>query len=177
MKFSGAGGGRASIPRMAEWGLASRHITFQATFTTYRLFMARTHRIHPRDVKPIPRSVRGATPTGGARDVIRSPIRTQRTGFQKIAQVLSDTLLRDLARPPLSSDRKLVVFSDSRQDAAKLSAGMRFFHYRDALRQALVTSIDQQGSGPQEFAAQCQGQQLTPRNQAVAAAFANGASW
>ena len=107
------------------------------------------------------------------RDVIRSPIRTQRTGFQKIAQVLSDTLLRDLARPPLSSDRKLVVFSDSRQDAAKLSAGMRFSHYRDALRQALVTSIDQQGSGPQEFAAQCQGQQLTPRNQAVAAAFAN----
>ena len=105
------------------------------------------------------------------RDVIRSPIRTQRTGFQKIAQVLADTLLRDLAQPPLSSDRKLVVFSDSRQDAAKLSAGMRFSHYRDALRQALVASFAQQGSGPQAFASQCHGQQLSPQNQAVAAAF------
>ena len=33
------------------------------------------------------------------RDFISSPIRTHRTGFQKIAQVLSDTLMRDLARP------------------------------------------------------------------------------
>ncbi len=107
------------------------------------------------------------------RDVIRSPIRTQRTGFQKIAQVLSDTLLRDVAQPPLSSDRKLVVFSDSRQDAAKLSAGMRFSHYRDALRQALVTAIAQQGSGPQAFAAQCQGQVLSQQDQATATAFAN----
>jgi ATP-dependent helicase YprA (DUF1998 family) len=107
------------------------------------------------------------------RDVIKSPIRTQRTGFQKIAQVLSDTLLRDLAQPPLSSDRKLVVFSDSRQDAAKLSAGMRFSHYRDALRQALVASIAQQGAGPQAFASQCQGQQLSPQDQTVATAFAS----
>jgi len=107
------------------------------------------------------------------RDVIKSPIRTQRTGFQKIAQVLSDTLLRDLAEPPLSSNRKLVVFSDSRQDAAKLSAGMRFSHYRDALRQALVTSLRQQGTGPQAFVSQCQGQQLSPQDQAAAAAFSN----
>ena len=107
------------------------------------------------------------------RDVIRSPIRTQRTGFQKIAQVLSDTLLRDLAQPPLSGDRKLVVFSDSRQDAAKLAAGMRFSHYRDALRQTLVSAIAQQGSGPQVFAAQCQGQALSPQDQVAAAAFAS----
>ena len=106
------------------------------------------------------------------RDVIRSPVRTQRTGFQKIAQVLSDTLLRDLAQPPLSSERKLVVFSDSRQDAAKLSAGMRFSHYRDALRQALVTSIARQGAGPQAFAGQYQGQQLSPQEKAQAASFA-----
>ena len=93
--------------------------------------------------------------------------------FQKIAQVLSDTLLRDLAQPPLVSERKLVVFSDSRQDAAKLSAGMRFSHYRDALRQALVAAIANQGSGPQAFAAQCDGQPLSPQEQAAAAAFAS----
>jgi hypothetical protein len=107
------------------------------------------------------------------RDVITSPIRTQRTGFQKIAQVLSDVLLRDLSRPPFSTSRKLVVFSDSRQDAAKLSAGMRFSHYRDAARQALVDAVGQQGAGPQAFSAQCQGQHLPPQAQAAAAAFAS----
>ena len=107
------------------------------------------------------------------RDVIKSPIRTQRTGFQKIAQVLSDTLLRDLAQPPLSIDRKLVVFSDSRQDAAKLSAGMRFSHYRDTLRQALVTSIAEQGVGTQAFAKQCQSPHLSPQDQANATSFAS----
>ena len=91
------------------------------------------------------------------RAVVRSPVRTQRTGFQKIAQVLSDGLLRDLAQPPFSTDRKLVVFSDSRQDAAKLSAGMRFSHYRDALRQALMAALGQQAAGPQAFADQFQG--------------------
>ena len=106
------------------------------------------------------------------REVIRSPIRTQRTGFQKIAQVLADALLRNMSEPPLSTRRKLVLFSDSRQDAAKLSAGMRFSHYRDALRQSLIVALGEQAAGPQAFAAQCQGQQLLPQQQAVAAAFA-----
>jgi DEAD/DEAH box helicase domain-containing protein len=105
------------------------------------------------------------------RTVVRSPVRTQRTGFQKIAQVLSDGLLRDLAQPPLSTERKLVVFSDSRQDAAKLSAGMRFSHYRDALRQALMAALAQQAAGPQAFAAQCQGQALSLDQQQAAATF------
>ena len=105
------------------------------------------------------------------RTVVRSPVRTQRTGFQKIAQVLSDGLLRDLAQPPLSTARKLVVFSDSRQDAAKLSAGMRFSHYRDALRQALMGALTQQAAGPQAFATQSQGHALSPDQQQAAATF------
>ena len=107
------------------------------------------------------------------REDITSPIRTQRTGFQKIAQVLADTLLKDLAQPPISNERKLVVFSDSRQDAAKLSAGMRFSHYRDTLRQALVASLSRQGAGAIAFASQYQGQQLTPEQVASAMAFAS----
>ncbi len=108
----------------------------------------------------------------GRRDQVRSPIRTQRTGFQKIAQLLSDALLRDISQPPLSSKRKLVVFSDSRQDAAKLSAGMRFSHYRDTVRQALVLALQQQGAGPQVFDAQCRGIQLSPEQSRAAASFA-----
>ena len=105
------------------------------------------------------------------RKAIRSPVRTQRTGFQKIAQVLSDGLLRDLSQPPLSTKRKLVVFSDSRQDAAKLSAGMRFSHYRDSLRQALMEALGQQTAGPQAFAVQCQGQALSSDQQQAATTF------
>ena len=105
------------------------------------------------------------------RTVIRSPVRTQRTGFQKIAQVLSDSLLRNLAQPPLSTERKLVVFSDSRQDAAKLSAGMRFSHYRDTLRQALMMVLKQQGAGAQAFAAHCRGEALPSDQLQAAMAF------
>ncbi len=105
------------------------------------------------------------------RRVVRSPIRTQRTGFQRIAQVLADGLLRELAQPPLSAERKLVVFSDSRQDAAKLSAGMRFSHYRDALRQVLMAALEQQPAGPQAHAARCRGQAVPPDQQQAAATF------
>ncbi len=86
-----------------------------------------------------------------------SPIRTQRTGFQKIGQVLADCLLREM---PSSSSRKLVVFSDSRQDAAKLSAGMQLAHYRDAIRQALTDGIDVIGEGAILFSQQLNGQVL-----------------
>jgi Lhr-like helicase len=100
-----------------------------------------------------------------------SPIRGQRTGFQKIAQVLGDSLLRDIAPPGSADVRKLVVFSDSRQDAAKLSAGMRQAHHLDAVRQAVVDALSRCGEGPGAFFRQAQGQQLTATEQAAAAAY------
>lgn len=63
--------------------------------------------------------------------VTRSPVGYQVTGFAKINQVLADALLRELSL----ENRKLVMFSDSRQDAAKLSAGSELNHYRDLIRQ------------------------------------------
>jgi Lhr-like helicase len=66
----------------------------------------------------------------------RSPARTMGTGFEKITQVLSDALLRNLG-----GAKKLVVFSDNRQDAAKLSAGLEKRHYQDLLRQLLITVL------------------------------------
>lgn len=64
----------------------------------------------------------------------RSPIRFMRTGFEKVGQVLADALLRELG----GSGRKLVSFSDSRQDAAKLAAGLEKRHYQDTVRQLLA---------------------------------------
>lgn len=109
--------------------------------------------------------------TNWARRGIGSPVRTQRTGFQKLAQVLSDVLLREMGQGN-SAGRKLVVFSDSRQDAAKLSAGMRFAHYLDSVRQALAVSLNNQGAGAQAFIAQLNGQTLPPAQQAIATAYA-----
>jgi len=100
-----------------------------------------------------------------------SPIRTHRTGFQKISQVLCDALLRQIPHTFEHNKRKLVVFSDSRQDAAKLSAGMRFAHYRDVIRQALTTSIATVGRGALAFDAQVHGRGLSAEMAALAARF------
>lgn len=66
----------------------------------------------------------------------RSSIRTMGTGFEKANQILSDTLLRELG-----SSRHLVVFSDSRQDAARISAGLEKSHYLDLVRQLAVAAL------------------------------------
>ncbi|MFC7642658.1 helicase-related protein [Streptosporangium lutulentum] len=60
-----------------------------------------------------------------------SPISAMRTGFEKVNQVLSTELA---AQFDDAADRKLIVFSDSRQNAAKLSAGLALRHYQDLVR-------------------------------------------
>lgn len=102
---------------------------------------------------------------------VGSPIRSQRTGFQKIAQVLCDALLREIAPPGHEENRKLVVFSDSRQDAAKLSAGMRQAHHLDAVRQAVVLALAVCGHGAIAFFRQARGQALTVEEQETATAY------
>ena len=73
----------------------------------------------------------------------KSPLRNHRTGFQKACQVLASGLLREMPRPnEHESMRKLVIFTDSRQDAAKLAAGMERDHYRDVLRMALIQAVE-----------------------------------
>jgi hypothetical protein len=70
---------------------------------------------------------------------LRSPLRNHRTGFSKTAQVLAGSLLRELAPDGADDDRrKLVVFSDSRGDSAKLAAGIEQDHFRDIVRGELV---------------------------------------
>jgi ATP-dependent helicase YprA (DUF1998 family) len=68
-----------------------------------------------------------------------TPLRQHRTGFQRASQVLASALLREM---PLQQNgknaRKLVIFTDSRQDAAKLAAGMELDHFRDMVRVCMV---------------------------------------
>ena len=63
---------------------------------------------------------------------VESSIRDLGSGFQRIMQLLTDALMRQL---PSGLERKIVLFSDSRQDAAKLSTGIKLAHYRDTMRQ------------------------------------------
>ena len=108
-----------------------------------------------------------------------APVRTQRTGFQRIAQVLSDSLLREIA--PTAPDaaesaedarRKLVLFSDSRQDAAKLAVGVAKSHWLDALRQALVEAMANEGRAIAAFQLRVRGEDLSSEEEALADRFA-----
>lgn len=67
----------------------------------------------------------------------RSPIRHMRTGFEKINQVLVSELANELSY----DQRKLIIFTDSRQDAAKLASGIGLRHYQDLLRLLLVSEL------------------------------------
>jgi len=62
------------------------------------------------------------------------------TGVQKVNQVCADKIMQILSEE--NESRKLVIFSDSRQSAAKLSAGIELDHYRDALRQTVLSSLN-----------------------------------
>ncbi|WP_328633334.1 DEAD/DEAH box helicase [Streptomyces sp. NBC_00356] len=78
---------------------------------------------------------------------MRTPIRSMRTGFEKVNQVLTTGILSQLPR------RQAVVFSDSRQDAAKLSAGLGLRHYQDLLRLLLADEVSGQGDPVADLAA------------------------
>ena len=73
-----------------------------------------------------------------------TPLRLHRTGFQKACQVVAGALAREM---PLEHGnkpgRKLIIFTDSRQDAAKLASGMEQDHYRDMVRILLLQALDE----------------------------------
>ena len=69
---------------------------------------------------------------------VESSIRDLGSGFQRIMQLLTDALMREL---PSGLERKIVLFSDSRQDAAKLSTGIKLAHYRDTMRQIAFSAL------------------------------------
>ena len=70
----------------------------------------------------------------------RTPIRRHGTGLQKVNQILADALIRSMKREG-EQNTKVVLFSDSRQSAAKLSAGIELDHYRDAMRWSILNAL------------------------------------
>jgi DEAD/DEAH box helicase domain-containing protein len=87
----------------------------------------------------------GRCPNCGAdwsRARIETPLRDLGSGFQRVAQVLTDAMVRQLA----PANRKLVLFADSRSDAAKLSSGMKHDHYLDTVRQIAFRFLAQRSA-------------------------------
>ena len=87
------------------------------------------------------RGADGKPRTLGATDParMRSPIRRPRAYHARVAQVLAEHALG--AVHPGTSERRMVAFSDSRQDAARLSAELDIAHHRDTIRQLVVESL------------------------------------
>ena len=69
----------------------------------------------------------------------QSPFRGFRTGFGKVTQILSKELFDAL--PEGKKTKKLVAFSDSREDAAKLAKNIEEEHYRSLLREVIIHNI------------------------------------
>jgi len=70
-----------------------------------------------------------------------TPIHRHYTGVQKINQLMADGLMRALAKKN-PNNAKLVLFSDSRQAAAKLAAGIELDHYKDIVRSLLLKNLE-----------------------------------
>ena len=69
----------------------------------------------------------------------KSPFRGFRTGFGKVSQLLSKELFNSL--PQGDDTKKLVAFSDSREDAAKLAKDIEEEHYSALLKEVIIHNL------------------------------------
>lgn len=75
----------------------------------------------------------------------KSPIRGFRTAFSRLSQLLSKELFYQL--PEEKATRKLVIFSDSRENAASISNGIERTHYYDIVRESIIDELNQLATG------------------------------
>jgi Lhr-like helicase len=73
-----------------------------------------------------------------------SPIRSLRVSAERVSQVIGEAMIHRLYADP--SEHRLIAFSDSRQDAARLAGGLDAAHYRDTVRQLVVRQLQQGAS-------------------------------
>ncbi len=76
----------------------------------------------------------------------KSPVRGFRTGFSKVSQIFTKELFYHLPDVEFLN-RKLVVFSDSREDAAQISNGVERNHYTELVREIVYDELRMQVLG------------------------------
>ncbi len=79
-----------------------------------------------------------------------SPVRGFRTGFFKMTQVLAKDLFYRIS-DKFDAENKLVIFSDSRQDAAEISNGVERNHFQDLVREIVYDELLLEGFGEPEL--------------------------
>lgn len=82
------------------------------------------------------------------RGVVRTPIRAHTAGTAATGQVLVDALVDALATAQRAP--RTIVFSDSRDEAASVAAGLELNHFRDLIRQAVRQELVS-AAGPAEL--------------------------
>jgi len=73
---------------------------------------------------------------------VESPIRGMRTGLNAVSQLIADRSISQLSDSGVAS--QLIVFTDSRDDAADVAGGLELNHYRELIRQLLLGKLTQQ---------------------------------
>ncbi|TDE14788.1 DEAD/DEAH box helicase [Dyadobacter psychrotolerans] len=95
-----------------------------------------------------------------------TPIVNHFTGVQKVNQLMADALM-GLLSVDNPKNAKLVLFSDSRQAAAKLAAGIEIDHYRDVLRALLKSTVHEGNIGRELLLKQLNGITLSREERKV----------
>lgn len=91
-----------------------------------------------------PRCDTRTTHTEGARfyrGVVRSPIRAHTSGAAQSTQLYLSQLVRSMGDKPEES--RTIVFTDSRDDAARTAAGVALNHHKDLIRQIAQQILDE----------------------------------
>ena len=70
---------------------------------------------------------------------VQSPIRGLRTGLNATTQLIADRTVSSLGQGP--NVAQMIAFTDSRDDAADVAAGLELNHFRDLIRQLLFQLI------------------------------------
>ena len=104
------------------------------------LFDVETPRDRQEDYRALPCVCPSCSSNYVQRQNIKSPIRGFRTGFSKVSQTFTKELFYQLF---VTGDvrRKLVVFSDSREDAAQISNGVERNHYSELVREIVCDEL------------------------------------
>ena len=74
------------------------------------------------------------------RGIVRSPIRAHTAGLSQATQLLLSQLHRSMGDN--ASDSRTIVFTDSRDDAARTSVGVERNHFRDLVRQLIRRQLE-----------------------------------
>ena len=80
------------------------------------------------------------------RGEVRSPVRGHTTGIAQSTQLYLSQLVRSMGDTPAES--RTILFTDSRDDAARTAAGVARNHFRDLVRQLIRQVMDERPPDP-----------------------------